>query len=186
MDFQYDFHLGNGDNGNLYTAANNKDTTRTQAYTYDTLNRILTAKTSGTDCTVILSGSQTKFWGESFTYEAWGNLTGKASTQCSAENTPLAANAYNQLAAYTYDTAGNLINNGGATYTYDAESELAARRADTRICTMATATASAKPTAPAERCIGMAVRGSFLKLTCWAIRSRSTSFSADSASPGAM
>jgi RHS repeat-associated protein len=125
MDFQYDFHLGNHDNGNLYTATNNKDTTRTQAYAYDTLNRLLSAKTSGTNCSVMIGGSQTKYWGEGFTYDAWGNLTGKASSMCSAENTALAANPYNQLAAYSYDVAGNLISNGGTTYTYDAESELA-------------------------------------------------------------
>ncbi|HET9180585.1 MAG TPA: RHS repeat-associated core domain-containing protein [Candidatus Angelobacter sp.] len=132
MDFQYDFHLGS-DNGNLYTAQNKRDPSRTQTYSYDTLNRILTAQTQGTlnssgqiDCSILVvpGGSQTKYWGESFTYDPWGNLTGKASTQCSAENTPLAANAYNQLAAYGYDVAGNLINNGGATYAYDAESEL--------------------------------------------------------------
>lgn len=136
MDYQYNFHLNNGDNGNLYTAQNNRDPSRTQSYTYDTLNRILTAQTQGTlnssgqlDCSIMVvpGGSQTKYWGESFTYDPWGNLTGKASlySPCTAENTPLAANSYNQLAAYTYDVAGNMINNGGATYAYDAESELA-------------------------------------------------------------
>ena len=39
MDFQYDFHPGTN-NGNLYTAQNKRDPSRTQTYTYDTLNRI--------------------------------------------------------------------------------------------------------------------------------------------------
>jgi hypothetical protein len=42
MDFQ-----GSGDNGNLYTATNKIDPTRTQTYTYDTVNRLLSATTSG-------------------------------------------------------------------------------------------------------------------------------------------
>jgi RHS repeat-associated protein len=135
LDFQYDFHLGNGvsssDNGNLYTAINNKDTTRNQIYTYDTLNRLLTARTSGSDCTVKIPGSssQTEYWGESFNYDAWGNLTAKNTTLCSAENQPLAVDTVknnNRLAAYNYDAAGNMLNDGGTgvLYAYDAESQL--------------------------------------------------------------
>jgi len=41
---------------------NNRDTNRTQNFTYDTLNRIATAYTSGTN------------WGETFTTDAWGGL----------------------------------------------------------------------------------------------------------------
>ncbi|MGC2745538.1 MAG: RHS repeat-associated core domain-containing protein [Candidatus Angelobacter sp.] len=128
MDFQYDFHYGTGNNGDLYTAANNKDTGRTQTFTYDLLNRLLTAKTAGTDCSIMVPGSttQTKYWGESFTYDAWANLTGKTGTQCNAENTPLAANFRNQLAAYGYDAAGNMLGFGSnVTYAYNADSELA-------------------------------------------------------------
>jgi RHS repeat-associated protein len=133
MDFQYDFHFGNHDNGNLYTAANNRDPGRTQRYTYDALNRLLTAATQGTldssghiACSIMVpgSGTQTKYWGESFTYDPWANLTGKGTTLCSAETTPLGATARNQLGADTYDTAGNVINSGGTAFSYNGESEL--------------------------------------------------------------
>jgi len=132
MDFQYDFHYGTGDNGNLYVASNNKDPYRTQAFSYDTLNRLLTAKTTGTDCTVMVPGSntQTKYWGESFIYDPWANLINKSSTFCNAENTPLGATYNNQLAGYGYDISGNLLGSGtNVSYVYDAESELAATTA---------------------------------------------------------
>ena len=41
----YDFHLGTGDNGNVFQIQNNRDTTRSASYTYDQLNRIATAQT---------------------------------------------------------------------------------------------------------------------------------------------
>ena len=132
LDFAYDFHVGDGtagsDNGNLFTATNNRDTTRSQSYTYDSLNRLLTAQTAGMDCTVHVPGNstQTKYWGESFTYDTWGNLTAKNTTMCNAESTPLVADVNNRLSAYGYDAAGNMLCTGGATmYAYDAESELA-------------------------------------------------------------
>ena len=47
----YDFHLGNGDNGNVYGITNYRDTSRTQTFTYDTLNRLASARNAGSDCT---------------------------------------------------------------------------------------------------------------------------------------
>ena len=37
-----------GDNGNVVGITNNRDTTRTQSFTYDQVNRIVTAQTSST------------------------------------------------------------------------------------------------------------------------------------------
>ena len=48
LSLSYDFHLGNGDNGNAYQIVNGRDNTRTQNFTYDNLNRIATAATQGT------------------------------------------------------------------------------------------------------------------------------------------
>src|SRR5207244_2962852 len=50
MNLIYDFHLGNGDNGNVYAITNNRDTARSQSFTYDPLNRLLSAQNAGTDC----------------------------------------------------------------------------------------------------------------------------------------
>jgi RHS repeat-associated protein len=93
------------------------DNGRTQSYTYDDLSRVLTASsqaTSGSDC-----------WGQSFTIDAVANLTGIATTQCSATPFSAAVNGNNQFTTgYTYDAAGNLTNDGLYAYTYNAENEI--------------------------------------------------------------
>jgi YD repeat-containing protein len=77
LDYTYNFSVGASDNGNVTGITNNVDTTRSQSFTYDHLNRILTAETTSTHAT-----SPTHCWGESYTYDQWGNLTaiGVAST----------------------------------------------------------------------------------------------------------
>src|ERR1700733_14727438 len=98
---------------------NNVDTTRSQSFTYDHLNRILTAETTSTYAT-----SPTHCWGESYTYDQWGNLTaiGVASTSynsCTQESLSVSALSNNQLSAtgYTYDASGNMLTDGRNTYT---------------------------------------------------------------------
>jgi len=51
-----------GNNGNVTRIVNNRDTTRSQNFTYDGLNRIVTAYTDG------------NIWGETLQIDAWGNL----------------------------------------------------------------------------------------------------------------
>ena len=123
----FDYHLGVavntapcsfaasslGDNGNVYQVVNNLNATRTRQYTYDALNRIATGQSSGTH------------WGEAYTTDAWGNLTTiSAYNSKPGENLNTSASTINQLAAFVYDAAGNLIGNGSTTYTYDAENRL--------------------------------------------------------------
>ncbi len=131
----YDFHVGGGgtigdinvectfasaspgNNGNLYQVANNLDNNRTQNFSYDTLNRIKQAYTSGPN------------WGETFTIDAWGNLTNKGpvsgKTNYEALNVAPATTA-NHVAGSSYDAAGNMTNDGmGHAFTYDAENRLA-------------------------------------------------------------
>ena len=130
----YDFHMGGGgtvgdlnvecnfsvtspgDNGNLYQVVNNIASARTANYSYDALNRIQKAYTNGPS------------WGEAYVIDAWGNLTNINPISGKTNHEPLAAPALptNQLTGFTYDAAGNLINDGaGNTYTYDAENRLA-------------------------------------------------------------
>ena len=77
----YDFHVGNGtsgaDNGNVFGITNYKDNTRNQTFTYDALNRLISAQNAGTDCTATVLGGKKKFWGNTYTYDAWGNLINK-------------------------------------------------------------------------------------------------------------
>jgi len=132
MSLSYDFHsAAHADNGNVFQIVNNRDGNRTRNFTYDTLNRIQTAYTNGSN------------WGESFGsqvapggvpttsgIDAWGNLwqrsaiTGK--TNYESLNCP--ANGKNQLTTCSVvpDAAGNVKSYGTASYTYDAENRLIA------------------------------------------------------------
>ena len=121
LDFTYNFSLGSTDNGNVTSIANNRDTTRSASFTYDALNRLSTAKTSST--------SGTTCWDDQFGYDPWANLLtiGRISgyTCSNEELLNVAATAKNQIGGYTYDAAGNLINDGlGHTYTFNAENQL--------------------------------------------------------------
>ncbi|HEX7288579.1 MAG TPA: RHS repeat-associated core domain-containing protein [Candidatus Angelobacter sp.] len=117
LDFTYSFSLGAGDNGNLTQITNNRDSARTQSFTYDLLNRIATAQTTST--------TGAKCFGESFGIDAWGNLTNIGGltgySGCTQENLSVTANAQNQINTSGYDAAGNALVTG---YTYDAENHL--------------------------------------------------------------
>ena len=130
-------------NGNVTLISNNRDTTRSQNFTYDSLNRLSTAQTQTVGVTIPNSNC----WGLTFGYDAWGNLLTSSTTGptgCS-EPSPLNAtvSSANQMATNTvagqttnfcYDTAGNLIHmvtapatcpaSGPYQYTYDAENRL--------------------------------------------------------------
>jgi RHS repeat-associated protein len=111
----YAFNLGSSDNGNVMSIANCRDTTRTQNFTYDVLNRIASAQTSGPQ------------WGETFTIDPWGNLTNETGisgkTYTEGLNAAPATNQ-NQLPGFGYDPVGNMTKNGGTTYIYDDENRL--------------------------------------------------------------
>lgn len=133
----YDFHLlgglnlspcifsgtSPGNNGNAYQLVNNRDVNRTQNFFYDSLSRVQQAYTNGNSP---LSTS----WGETFTIDAWGNLTnrGPVSGKTQYEGLSCPANTQNQLTTctLTYDAAGDVMANGSAGYTYDAENHLIA------------------------------------------------------------
>jgi RHS repeat-associated protein len=134
----YDFHAGNGttgsgaDNGNVWGITNNKDTTRNQTFTYDPLNRLISAQNAGTDCNATVLGGQKKFWGNAYSYDPWGNLLSKTVTKCSAESLNVTADLQNRIHAtgtpdYLYDAAGNMTFNATPptqTYSYDQENRL--------------------------------------------------------------
>ena len=115
-------NAGNGDNGNVISILNCRDTTRTQSFTYDALNRITSGQSSGSQ------------WGENFLIDPWGNLYGRTPISGKTNYEPLnlgtdaqAITVQNQLSSangFTYDPAGNLTINNGTTFTYDAENQL--------------------------------------------------------------
>jgi len=66
-----------------------RDTTRSQAFTYDQVNRITTAQTPapcGSNC-----------WSQSFTYDQWANLQAVAATGTAPPLANLAVNASNRI-----------------------------------------------------------------------------------------
>jgi len=100
LSLSYDFHLGVNDNGNVYAILNNRDATRSASYSYDPLNRVATAETS-----------QSALWGQSFGYDAWGNLLSQTVTQGTAPPLNVTVNGKNQITntGFCYDSAGNLL-----------------------------------------------------------------------------
>jgi RHS repeat-associated protein len=123
MDLTYSFvDASSHNNGNVMGITNNRDTTRSQSFSYDSLNRIATAKTSST------SGSNC--WGETYTIDQWANLTsiGAVSgyTGCTQEGLSVTATTNNQLSAtgFSYDAAGNMLGDSVNTYGWNAESEI--------------------------------------------------------------
>jgi RHS repeat-associated protein len=132
MDLKYNFNAGSSDNRNVIGITNNRDTTRSQAFAYDTLNRISTAQTTSTHST-----SPGNCWGELFSYDQWANLlsigvSSSAYNGCVQESLSLGMNpnGSNQISSpgvWSYDGDGNLITTpapASASYTYDAENQM--------------------------------------------------------------
>ena len=118
LDLSYGFNYGTTNNGNVVSAANNRNSNRSQTFTYDELNRIQTAQsqaTSGADC-----------WGLSYGYDIWANLLSATVTKCSAPMLSLSVSTQNRVtnAGFSYDLAGNLLADGSVQYTWDAESQM--------------------------------------------------------------
>jgi RHS repeat-associated protein len=107
-------------NNNLAVTENNsRDNGRTQSWTYDFLNRLISAQsaaTAGPDC-----------WGQVLGYDSWANLLSETPSKCSSSSLSASVNAANQLTntGFSYDPDGRLTNEGGTNpYTYDAENQI--------------------------------------------------------------
>ncbi len=62
LSLTYDFAFGYANNGNVRAIVNNRDTTRSQNFAYDALNRLLTGQSTGST------------WGNSYVYDIWGRV----------------------------------------------------------------------------------------------------------------
>jgi len=84
-------------------------------YAYDALTRLISAVTTGPE------------WGQSFSYDGWGNMTGQTVTKGTAPNWTLNYDpATNRIvtAGYGYDASGNLTAAPWGSFSYDAENRL--------------------------------------------------------------
>lgn len=124
FDLKYSLNLGSSDNGNIIGLTNNRDNTRSQNFTYDPLNRLASAQTQTTGVTI----PNPNCWGLTFAYDPWANLLQSSATGPSGCGEPLPLNvsvtAANQMVGYSYDAAGNLLNDGANPYSYNPENQL--------------------------------------------------------------
>jgi RHS repeat-associated protein len=105
-------------NGQITGITDAVDGGRSAAYTYDPLQRLKTANTTGS--------TNYPAWGLSWTYDQYGNRTQQIVTAGSAPGnpSPLTINASTNhitSSGYGYDAAGNMTSDGNNTLTYDAE-----------------------------------------------------------------
>jgi len=124
LDFKYSFNLGSGDDGDVISLTNDRDSTRSQSFSYDNINRLYTAGTQNT--------TSSNCWGETFNYDPWGNLNSIGalpgdSGSCKKEGLSTNSTLQNQISGFTYDAAGNLVlipGTGGSKYSFNAANQL--------------------------------------------------------------
>lgn len=125
LDMKYNYNLG-ADNGNVVSVTNDRDTTRSQSYSYDQVNRVATGAAS------TYATSPANCWGEQFGYDTTGNWSNLLSISpissayngCTEDSLSLTVSAYNRVSTLTYDTPGNVTTipgTGGGSYTFNAE-----------------------------------------------------------------
>ena len=112
LDISYNFPAGTN-NGKIASQTDNLSG-ETVTYQYDSLNRLITA-----------SGSQS--WGETYGFDAFGNLLSKTGTGGAPTLSQSVNTANNQIVGQSYDANGNqsgapLV---GVTVNYDAENRVA-------------------------------------------------------------
>jgi RHS repeat-associated protein len=118
IDKTYSYGPLHQDNGNVMSITNNKDSNRSQTFTYDALNRISSGSSS--------ANTGTYSWGENYSIDAWGNLQmSPMSGKAHGGNFTLSGNVQNRPTGMAYDAAGNLMSYASATYNYDPENRLA-------------------------------------------------------------
>ncbi|HLJ87177.1 MAG TPA: RHS repeat-associated core domain-containing protein, partial [Candidatus Angelobacter sp.] len=105
------FNYGtSNNNGDLLGVADQISSAYTQTFTYDSLNRLATAGESR--------------WGNSYVYDAWGNFTQQNVSSGSSFSHQFQADGNNRLVGYSYDAAGNLLNDKAHAYIYDGANRL--------------------------------------------------------------
>ena len=111
------YDSSNRNSGNVLTITDGLDSSKNQTYTYDSLNRIATA--NETDNAFNLT----------YTIDAWGNMQEAGTSNL---DQPFGNNNRIQqppscspnIAAYCYDPAENLLNDGFHVYAYDGEGRI--------------------------------------------------------------
>jgi len=115
QNLSYTYPASPSNNGNIATIVNGMDTThdRDQQLSYDNLNRLSQARDGA-------------HWGQSYTYDNWGNLTSTLPiTGLGGLNWSVFAGNDNRLNNQTYDSAGEVTQDEHSNaYSYDGEGRL--------------------------------------------------------------
>jgi RHS repeat-associated protein len=118
----YSFGTAGTNNGQIVGITDSVDNGRSATFSYDALNRLSTATTTGS--------ANYSAWGLSMVYDRYGNRTDQNQT---AGNPPsnhvLIDTATNRISGDCYDASGNLLAESASpcpspTYTYDAENHV--------------------------------------------------------------
>jgi RHS repeat-associated protein len=118
LNLAYNYFQLSGNNGNVASIANALDSTRSQAFTYDPLDRLLTGQTQ--------SSTGSNCWGFNFGPDIIGNLLYETVSKCSAPSLSVSLDGNNHItnAGFSYDAAGNMTADSSYSYTYDGEGRL--------------------------------------------------------------
>jgi RHS repeat-associated protein len=109
MEYRYSATQNNGQ----ITQQKNWATAEEVTYQYDSLQRLISAVTTGPE------------WGQSFTYDGFGNRTGAAVTKGTAPTSSMVYDpATNRIVGGSYDANGNMLNVQNATLGYDVENRV--------------------------------------------------------------
>jgi RHS repeat-associated protein len=114
MDMGYNYVTGQN-NGRI-SSASDYVMNETVNYTYDALNRLSTAQATN------------NVWGQAFTYDVYGNLTGASATVGSAPYFSASYDGNNHQSGYTYDANGNAVSWLATNVAYDVENRMTYER----------------------------------------------------------
>ncbi|MCI0538651.1 MAG: hypothetical protein L0Z50_25875 [Verrucomicrobiales bacterium] len=115
MSFTYTFADAQArNNGNVVSMSDNVQVLN-YGFQYDELNRLARAETTNSS-----------LWGNTYSYDVWGNLYQKnqIAGKQQGEYFQQTMNTNNQFVGWSYDAAGNLLNDGAHNYQYDPEGRI--------------------------------------------------------------
>jgi RHS repeat-associated protein len=121
INLTYAYNDPNGHNaGDVYGITNSLNSSRSQLYAYDPLDRIQSAGTTST--------TGTYCWGYLYTEDVWGNLSQSSWTptynSCTQANpASLTYSTRNQVTTFTYDLSGNTLSDSSHSYTWNGEGQ---------------------------------------------------------------
>ncbi len=109
LNLEYNYQETVSNNGRIMGITNYNDRTKDLGFTYDRLYRLATAETAGTH------------WGLSWTYDRYGNRLTQSLTKGTGPTSSLTySDTTNRVSGWSYDNAGNTLNDGRHVYTWNA------------------------------------------------------------------